>query len=254
MCRSQTVSSVPLIQRQIPVVRRSRRFPSRARCAMPGSCIGNCGLRTLTAEQGQRPRRADEMRIDAQAKKPEPCACYPVLNHANDSSIDLRDHALKIRCKLRSLPQRFIRRPVHLPEVAGRKAIDFVSPRPVLWSEPADSTLSTFHFLLSTFSFIIRRVHRHPRRLGLHHRRRRKRRLRPRQPAVGQSRHIACCCSKPAARMTGSGLISRSVTSTRSPIHVPTGATRPSLTSTWRADRSTMRAARSSAGAPPSTP
>ena len=54
----------------------------------------------------------------------------------------------------------------------------------------------------------------------------------------------ASCCSRPAARTTGSGSTSRSATSTPSATRAPTGATRPSPTRASTAARSATRAAR----------
>ena len=58
-------------------------------------------------------------------------------------------------------------------------------------------------------------------------RRRRHRRLRAGQPALGRSGGRACCCSRPAARTTTSGSTSRSATSTPRTTRAPTGASRP---------------------------
>ena len=61
------------------------------------------------------------------------------------------------------------------------------------------------------------------RHLRLRHRRRGLGRLRAGQPAVGRSGATACCCSRPAARTTGSGSTSPSATCSPSAIRAPTG-------------------------------
>ena len=65
-------------------------------------------------------------------------------------------------------------------------------------------------------------------RIRLRHRRRGLGRLRAGQPPVRRSAQRACCCSRPAARTTGSGSTSRSAISSPSAIRAPTGCSRPS--------------------------
>ena len=57
----------------------------------------------------------------------------------------------------------------------------------------------------------------HDGQFRLHHRRRRQRGLRARQPADRERPAHACCCSKPAARTATSGCTSRSATESTSP-------------------------------------
>ena len=57
-------------------------------------------------------------------------------------------------------------------------------------------------------------------------------------------REAACCCSRPAARTTGSGFTSRSAICSPSAIRAPTGCSRPSRRRASTAAASTIRAAR----------
>ena len=64
----------------------------------------------------------------------------------------------------------------------------------------------------------------------------------------------ACCCSKPVARMTGSGSTFRSATFTASAIRAPTGVTAPKPSPASTAVPSSMRAGACSAVRRRSTP
>jgi hypothetical protein len=77
-------------------------------------------------------------RIDTQAKKPEPRVRNPVSHHADHPPIDLGNQAPQIRCERRSLTQRRIRWPVHLPQIVDGEAIDLGGAPRICRSQLAD--------------------------------------------------------------------------------------------------------------------